>query len=275
MRLACSTLPFRKQPLSEALQKLASLGVRHAELCVDPRHSDPSRWNQTPQIIFRLVHRLGISVNSIHVPLPQVPLETSMETLRQISTDISQKTVELAAFFGAQFVVQHVGFTVNSVDMAHPSIRDHTIPDLMAITSYCAAQGIQLALENVPTSVNRMLGINAKELRDLLNLFPPETVGLCLDVTHCMASGFDPLEALDAIDFLRLMSIHASDNFKNQRIDQHLALGTGDFPWHQFFEKLKSKKYRGCLVMEVADSTAGDNSLSDSLHYLEKFDLST
>jgi sugar phosphate isomerase/epimerase len=275
MFLACSTLPFRKQPLSQALQKMASLGVRRVELCVDPRHSDPSQWKESPQIISGLVHRLGISVNSIHVPLPQVHLKTSLETLRQISTNISQKTIDQAAFFGAQFVVQHVSFTLNSVDMAHPSIHENTIPDLTEITSYCATQGIKLALENVPTSVNRMLGINAEELRDLLNLFPPETVGLCLDVTHCIASGFDPLEALDAIDFRRLMSIHASDNFKKQRIDQHLAIGAGDFPWHKFFEKLKSKKYRGSLVMEVADSTQEGNSLSDSLRYLQKFDLGT
>ncbi|MGD2270208.1 MAG: sugar phosphate isomerase/epimerase family protein [Desulfobacterales bacterium] len=252
---------------------MASLGVKHVELCVDPHHSDPSRWSQTPQFILGLVHRLGISVNSIHVPLPRVPLETSPDTLRQISTDISQKTIDLAAFFGSQFVVQHVGFSLNSVDMTPPPIRDNTIPDLTAVTSQCAAQGIQLALENVPTSVDRMLGINAAELRDLLNLFPPQSVGLCLDVTHCIASGFDPLEALEVIDPRRLISIHASDNFKHQRIDQHLALGTGDFPWQKFFEKLKSKKYRGWLVVEVADSNAEGNSLSDSLCYLEKLDL--
>jgi sugar phosphate isomerase/epimerase len=252
---------------------MASLGVRHVELCVDPRHSDPSQWNQSPQIISGLVHRLGISVNSIHVPLPQVPVKTSLEKLRQISTAISQKTVDLAAFFGAQFIVQHVRFTLNTVDMVHPSIHEYTIPDLTEITSYCTAQSIKLALENVPTSGNRTLGINAAELKELLNLFPPETVGLCLDLSHCIASGFDPLEALNVIDFRRLISIHASDNFKDQRIDQHLAIGAGDFPWHRFFEKLKSKKYRGSLVIEVAEGTPEGKSLTDSLRYLQKFDL--
>ena len=275
MRLACSTLPFRKKPLSEALEKMASLGVRRIELCVDPHHSDPSQWDKPQQDILRLIRNLGISVNSIHVPMPRAALGPSRKTLRQISTDITKKTIELAEFLDAQFVVQHVGLDLFPADMAQPFTRLNTIPDLIELTNHCTASGIQLALENVPTLDDRMLGSSAEELRDLLYLLPPETVGLCLDVTHCIAGGFDPLEALEIIDFRRLISIHASDSFKNQRIDQHLAIGAGDFPWQTFFEKLKFLQFRGSLVLELADNGQDGNSLRDSLRYLKKFKLDT
>ena len=98
MYLVCSTLPFREKTLPEALRKIARLGVKRVEFCADPLHSFPEQWEESPEEILQLVDRLGIKVNSIHVPLTEMPQNISYEELRRISTKQTKMTIDLAAF---------------------------------------------------------------------------------------------------------------------------------------------------------------------------------
>jgi len=272
MYIVCSTLPFREKALPEALRKLAHLGVKRVELCVEPHHSITEHWKEGPEQILRLVDRLGIKVNSIHVPLTQETSKIPHDELQRISTQQTQKTIDLAAFFGASFIVQHVRLLNNSPDLQQPTILAGIAPNLKEAAQYAATKGIKLALENVPTSLARMLGANPKEVMDVVNLLPPETVGVCLDVAHCVASGYDPLDALDSIDIHRLVSIHAGDNFSNQLIDQHLPIGSGDIPWEKLFDTLESHGFQGSFVIEVAEGEEKAKALTDSLDYLRDLD---
>ena len=272
MILTCSTLPFRRQCLSDALERMSSIGIKRTELCVEPSHSNPSQWKETPEKILRLVKQLGISINSIHVPLLYASPDIAPEELRKVSTELTKKTIDLSSYFGASFIVQHVSLMDNGKDLTVVPSQKNIFPDLDAITPYAANQGIKVALENVPSLARRMVGNSAEELTNIANLFQPDTIGICLDITHSIASGFDPLYALDAIDFKRLISIHASDNFKGQLIDQHLPIGGGNFPWSRLFGKLREQKYQGSFVIEVAGDSNEGRTLKDSLSYLRKFD---
>ena len=273
MLLACSTLPFRERYLPEALEEMASLGVRHVEFCVDPRHCEPGRWNETPEDTLRKADHLGILVNSIHAPLPHVPPQASLGELREIYTETTRNAIDLAAFFSAGFVVQHVRFLESSMFRQDPTLEEKAVPCLSEVVPYAVPRGIRLALENVPTSAYRMLGANADEMTALVDLFQPDVVGTCLDITHCIASGLDPLQVLDAIDFQRLISIHASDNYKGQLIDQHLPLGAGDLPWDRLLETLNSRGFEGSFVIEVAGGENDGEALRDSLDFLRKYGL--
>ena len=273
MILASSTLPFRRQCLSDALKAMSSIGIKRVELCVEPCHSNPSQWKETPEKILRLVKHLGITVNSIHVPLPDTSSNIFLDELREISTELTKRTIDIASYFGASFIVQHVSLMDNEMDLTLVPSQKNIVPDLDAITLCAARQGIKVALENVPSLSNRMMGSSADELTNIANLFQPATIGICLDITHGIASGFDPLAALDSIDFNRLISIHASDNFKGQLIDQHLPIGQGNFPWSRLIKKLIEQKYEGSFVIEVAGNSNEGRTLIDSLNYLRKFDL--
>lgn len=275
MKLICSTLPFRNLHLPATLQKMASLGAKCVELCIDPLHSEKNHWEETPERVRTLANQLGITVNSIHVPQIESPKKTSFNELQKISTEKTINSIDLAAFFRADYIVQHVALKDNSLILKDSAILEKTIPRLSQVIPYATVQGVKLAIENVPTTNERMLGANAKELIDFVNLLPTETVGVCLDITHCIANGFDPLGALDMIDFRRLISIHGSDNFSNQLIDQHLPIGTGDFPWKMLFGKIISQKFQGSFVVEVSGDAEGEKALTDSLSYLKKFNLTT
>ncbi len=272
MYIASSTFPYREFPLSDALGKIAHLGIKRVELCVDQLHSIPERWKESPEEILRLVDRLGIKVNSIHVPLIERTPKLSYDELQRISTERTQKTIDLAAFFGASFIVQHACLLNNLVDLEQPTILPEVAPNLEEAAQYADAKGVKLALENVPTSLTRMLGANPKEVMDVVNLLPPETVGVCLDVAHCVASGYDPLDALNTIDIYRLISIHAGDNFSSQLIDQHLPIGSGDIPWQKLFDTLEFLGFQGSFVIEVAEGEEKGKALIDSLNYLRNLD---
>ena len=272
MYLVCSTLPFREKTLPEALRKIARLGVKRVEFCADPLHSFPAQWEEGPEEILQLVDRLGIKVNSIHVPLTEMPPNISYEELRRISTKQTKMTIDLAAFFGASFVVQHVRLLINSLDLQQPTILKETAPNVEEAAQYAVTKRVKLAFENVPTSSVRMLGANAKELMAVVNPLPPEAIGICLDVTHCLATGYDPLDALKTINIQRLISIHASDNYKNQLIDQHLPIGSGDIHWVKLFDILESHRFQGSFVVEVAGGEEEGKALIDSLKYLQTFD---
>ena len=271
MYIACSTLPFREKTLPEALTKIARLGVKQVEFCSDPLHSLPEVWKESPEAIRRLVNRLGIKVNSIHVPVTECPPNIPYDELRRILTERTKKTIDLASFFSASFIVQHVYLLKNSLDLQQHDILEKIAANLEEAAKYAAIKEVKLAFENVPTSSLRMLGANAKELMDVVNLLPPETIGICLDITHCVASGYSPLDALNTINIHRLISIHASDNFSNQLIDQHLPIGSGDILWEKLFYTLESLKFLGSVVIEVAGEEEGE-TLKDSLNYLRNFD---
>jgi len=272
MYIACSTLPFREKVLPEALTKIAHLEVKQVEFCSDPLHSLPEQWKESPEEIRRLVNRLGIKVNSIHVPVTECPPNIPYDEFRRILTQQTKKTIDLASFFGASFIVQHVYLLKNSLDVRQHDILEEIAPNLEEAAKYAATKEVKLAFENVPTSSLRMLGANAEELMDLVKLFPAETIGICLDATHCIASGYSPLDTLNMINIHRLISIHASDNFSNQLIDQHLPIGSGDIPWEKLFDTLKFLSFRGSVVIEVAGEEEEGKTLKDSLIYLRNFD---
>ncbi|MBW2077944.1 MAG: sugar phosphate isomerase/epimerase [Deltaproteobacteria bacterium] len=268
MYLACSTLPFREKGLPDAIRKLANLGFKSVEFCVDSHHSIPEYWKESPEEILKLANSLGIKVNSIHVPLMVESPNISYAELRRTSTGLTKKTIDLAVLLGASFIVQHVRLLKDSLDSKQHAILEEIVPDLGKIAQYAANKGLKLALENVPSATARMLGSSAKEMMDIVNLLPPKTIGICLDVSHCVASGYDPLAALNTININSLISIHASDNFSTQLIDQHLPIGSGDIPWKKLFNTLESRGFQGSFVIEVTGGEEEEKTVVDSLNYL-------
>jgi sugar phosphate isomerase/epimerase len=257
MNIVCSTFLFNSYPLEEAIRKIAALGLKRIEFCVNPLHSDPDRWNEQPEEIKLLVKRLGMEVNSIHVPLPVKTSDSRSRKIREISTNLTKESIDLASFFGSSFIVQHVRVIERPEKLGKNIKSEDTIP-------------IKVAIENVPSKTKRMLGKTIEEVMNIVDALPQESVGICLDLTHCIACGYDPVRALKSIDSNRLISIHASDNFAEQLIDVHLPIGSGDIPWKQIIDILKDIGFQGSFVIEVAEQEDGDKALMSSLEFLRK-----
>lgn len=269
MNIACSTLPFRNYPLSEALRKIASFGMKRVELCVDPLHSNIARWKERPEEIELLIKDSGLVLNSIHVPLPEDIPESPYEKMKENWSRNTKKSIDLAAFLGAPFVVQHV--MVPKIPRGPGNHTRKTQPELLEIARYGATKKIKVAIENAPSSTEKMLGAGVRELMEVVGTLPEETMGICLDLSHCLACGCDPVEALEIVNINRLLSVHASDNSSNQLKDIHLPLGAGDIPWKRILHILETGGFRGSFVIEVgAESEDGGRALTDSLNFLRE-----
>ena len=175
MNIACSTLPFRGYPLSEALRNIAGVGIKRVELCVDPLHSDSDRWEEGTEGIKSLLEHLGVVLNSIHVPLPEEIPDTPYETVREEWYRSTQRSIELAAMLGASFVVQHV----RVIETLGDPVARETLPDLCEVARYAETKRIRVAIENVPTVKERMLGTRIEEVIDVVDMLPEKTVGIC------------------------------------------------------------------------------------------------
>ena len=270
MNIVCSTFLFNSYPLGEAIRKIAALGLKKVEFCINSLHSDPDRWNEQPEEIKLLVKRLGMEVNSIHVPLPVEILDSRSRKIREISTNLTKESIDLAAFFGSSFIVQHVRLIERPEELGKNIKSEDTIPNLNDVALYAARKNIKIAIENVPSKTKRMLGKTIEEVMNIVDVLSQESVGICLDLTHCIACGYDPVRALKSIDSNRLISIHASDNFAEQLIDVHLPIGSGDIPWKQIIDILKDIGFQGSFVIEVAEQEDGDKALMSSLEFLRK-----
>lgn len=270
MNIVCSTFLFNSYPLEEAIRKIAALGLKKVEFCINSLHSDPDRWNERPEEIKLLVKRLGMEVNSIHVPLPVEISDSRSRKIREISTNLTKESIDLASFFGSSFIVQHVRVIERPEESGQNIKSEDTIPNLNDIALYAARKNIKVAIENVPSKTKRMLGKTIEEVMNIVDALPQESVGICLDLTHCIACGYDPVRALKSIDSNRLISIHASDNFAEQLIDVHLPIGSGDIPWKRVIDILKDIGFQGSFVIEVAEQEDGDEALMSSLEFLRK-----
>ncbi|MDF1591153.1 MAG: sugar phosphate isomerase/epimerase [Desulfobacterales bacterium] len=272
-KIACSTLPFRELSLTDALQKMADLGIAQVELCVDPHHSDPSCWNYSPEKILQIISHLGIQIRSIHVPVINITDNIGFESLQSQATTTSLKTIDLAACLGAEFIVQHIYYDTLSHNHSAAANSGNIILDINKVSAYAAEKRVALALENLPVRSNSRIGAGLIEVMAIVQGYLDQRVGICLDVTHCVASGMDPLDVLDHLDINRIVSIHASDNHFNSFNDQHLPIGKGEINWKEFFKRLAQHGFNGALVIEVSGSSKGGNSLIESIEFLRKIEI--
>lgn len=273
-KIVCSTLPFRELFLTDALQKMADLGIAQVELCVDPHHSDPSCWKHSPEKVLQQMSHIGIQIRSIHVPIIKIGDKISFKSLQDLATTTSLRTIDLAARLRADFIVQHIYYAdepeKNHLRSADPG---NTSIDLKMVSAYAIEKGVNLALENLPINSVSRFGAGIMEVMDIVQGYPDQRIGICLDVTHCVASGIDPLAILDRINVNRLLSIHASDNYFNSYNDQHLPIGKGEINWKKFFKRLEQYGYKGALVIEVSDNSKEGYSLIDSIEFLQKIEV--
>lgn len=108
---------------------------------------------------------------------------------------------------------------------------------------------IPLSLENLPLPGKDPL--NNKGLAAHLKLCLDKNLFLTLDICHLGVSGENILSAtqkLLATHFQHIKNIHFSDA---RGLKEHLFPGQGELPLKQFIAKLKEKKYKQLLTLEV------------------------
>lgn len=243
------------------------------ELCIDPRHSNASTWRKAPEEIRNVLNELGVVVNSIHVPLPKESANASYDQLNDLWMAAGRASIDLAVILGASFIVQHIRMYEEAGGSVRNTRTRRWLPDLRGLAEYAVGQHVRVAVENTPGSSAGVAGATVETVGQLVHDRDAEIVGICCDLSHCVASGEDPVEALKSINLRRLISVHASDNHMGRDEDMHLPIGTGDIPWRSVVSVLHESDFRGSFVIEVAEGVDGRSALRSSLDFLRKLHM--
>lgn len=201
---------------------------------------DYDEIDERVRIILKEKEKSGIVTRTVHLP-------------QKSSFDLSQsdENLRLAALENQKRVVRHIFPLRPEVLVLHPcagEVKEEVDPErvealiksLKEFSTYCAAMGMKVAVENL---TNGMVQTSA----DMLPIMEAvgENVGICFDVNHLLKETHR--------DFIRkvgkyIITMHVSDNDGIQ--ERHFLPGDGVINWKKLFEELSKIGYDGTMIVE-------------------------
>ena len=202
--------------------------------------------------------RRGVRTASLHAPLyPDVRTYRKDRWYSLSSVDEAHRIESVAATVaagrwlsrnGGGTLVLHTSFTASDW---YPHRWGAFLGSMNEILDQ-VPPNTRLAVENTPLPSG-----STDIIMDIVARYPPDRVGVCLDLGHAHIQG-DVLAAIrDTSD--RLIHVHASDNRAER--DDHLVPGRGTIPWKRVFALLSETGFPGPVTVELRDSVGADAPL--------------
>lgn len=195
----------------------------------------------------KMVRDSGLKVKSLHAsngrnPVSEVrtrqnstpafehrkDIGSAHEWQRQSGVELLQNRIDLAAALGSPDAILHIDISddVFSTADTEAAFFDPFWRSLDDLQPYCLDRGVKIAVE---TLLCASAGSWLKLYDLLFDRYPPEFVGLCLDIGHWHIVAGNDLSILDRHGD-RLIATHIHDNFG--ATDDHLLPFLGTIDWH-------------------------------------------
>ncbi len=266
VRLAASTICFRRAPIAVALDEIRNAGITAIDLAVIPGfcpHFDASTASADDRRRFvDLVCGSGLTVTVLtavpgHFNAPGADFDSIVAAGRA--------NVDLAAEFGAPAVNLHAGMPIENrdefLDQAKRQARGQK-----AIAEYAAGKGLRINLE---APHRNGLTRTIAEAEYLVEEIGEDNVDFLLDVTHVQAGGARPHDAVrrwrGRIGYVHLRDGKGEDIF--------FVPGDGDIDFAALLAALEEIRYAGwcALELETPREALEDRrtDLRRALHYLQ------
>jgi sugar phosphate isomerase/epimerase len=205
-------------PVPEFLDRVASLGLDHAEFKREYLHAPPE-WDGATAVREAAVDR-DLSV-SFHAPFRAWNLGSFNDASRRASVSQVKDTLDDAAACDAPAVVVHGGSVRSHYpDRVAAKAEENAVRSLRECADHAAEVGVPLCLENQPRSdEKRRHTTTPDDLAAMLDRVgaPPEALGVTLDVGHAKVNGHDPHEFVDRFgDRIRVVHLHDNDGTADQ-----------------------------------------------------------
>ena len=183
--------------LAATLEAIAAAGFGEVELMAEgaewekPGAHDPGPCREA-------LERTGIYPHTIHTPLTNANLASSIEEIRRDSiARISDAMRYLGEVGGRTAIVHPTGHPTPEEEPYalenRGAVMERSHRSVSELVAVAEETGVRMALENLGSKTRnpfRPLSSMA-ELRAFIAGFPPEHVGLCLDTGHACISGLD------------------------------------------------------------------------------------
>jgi len=241
-------------PYKELIENLAKVEAEdfNIEICLSGEMLDsyPSKTINRILSLFKNRNREC----TFHAPYRDLNPGSFDRAIREVVLERFYQTLELAAQFEPQVIVFHTGFDSRKYHGAEDKWLKFSLKSWEEVLKRAKGISAKMALENV-------FETHPQQLFHIIKEFSP-SLNFCLDVGHYNVFSHQSLK--DWFDLLGkyLVEIHLHDN--HGQVDEHLAIGQGNFPFNELFSYLKKYNYAPLLTIEGRDEAA----IRASLEYL-------
>ncbi|WP_114559414.1 sugar phosphate isomerase/epimerase family protein [Desertihabitans aurantiacus] len=245
-RLGISSISFRHRPLPQALRTIADAGFEEIDLGALPGVCDhvPFVLDETAvEDVRRQVAGSGLRVRSVNGDVGDLNavLDAGQRDARRQHL---ARLLRLTAAVGARALVLPCGA------LSHEPVRDLDADlDLVAVELAGAAERAAEAGVELWTEALHVLRLccTLQRATRLTDRLAGTDVGIVLDLSHVVASGADPVEAVRAFGG-RIAHVHLRDAVPG---DIHLSIGRGAVDFAAALAALDRAGYTGHLSLEL------------------------
>jgi sugar phosphate isomerase/epimerase len=272
-KLVFSTTSFIKDPLPEALERIAEGGFRNVEVWGNNKHLDPRNGDLDLEEVERTRRRLGLSVISVHAPFTVGKFTDPPAGRMREWEKLVLETMGRAEYLGARHLVVHP-FTAgrDTSDERYRSMVERTEASLFRLADSAASRGFSLSIENMPAHRSRRYGRDCGELYDFIGRSGRANLGLCLDTGHVIFNNGDAVGELErCLD--RVSSVHLNDNIAYMHMDLHLVPGTGGLDLDRLSAVLRSDGFNGMIVLELDSRGRPSSIFTEAKAFVRRFFL--
>jgi sugar phosphate isomerase/epimerase len=177
---------------------------------------------------------------TVHAPWQANPLHPG-------GVDLLFRSLNFARDIGADLVNLHLYMEEGATSY---------VRSLTSVIRDAARAGLRISIENTPRTTPADFNQTFAQLAEL-EVVPPGTVGMCLDMGHanlCAATRNDFLRYVDELaPEVPIIHLHVHENYGDA--DSHLTLftgpaGTDDSAIRGLLERLRRRLYHGALILE-------------------------
>jgi len=201
----------------------------------------------------------GLSI-TLHAPFMDLRPGAVDEKIRQASIHRFQQVFDIAPFFCPKSIVCHPSFDKRYYVSSESKWLENSLTTWRNFLPEAEALGTIIAFENVYETEPDMLAA-------LVDSLGSRYARICFDTGHFNVFGRSPLEEWIQGIGDRISQVHLHDN--HARLDEHLPVGEGIFPFRNFFLMLRDLHIHPILTVEPHS----EKDLWKTLINIEKMEL--
>lgn len=286
LRFAYNTNGLAHHRPADALRLLADLGYTGVALTPDVGALDPlGEWRGEAERLRALAGDLGLALTlesgARYLLDPRRKHAPSLldpdPAQRRLRRSLLETLLEMAAVLGCPGLSIWAGQAPGGIvgdppaSGGDPALQEalwaRLTGEILALIEAAARRGVALWFEPEPGMfIERPAGFLA--LRQRLGSAGP-SLGLTLDVGHCLCTGDLPVARIVAEHAPWLRHVHLADI--RGRVHQHLPFGQGDLDLPEALTALAAADFRGLCAVELSrDSHRGPEAAAEALAALRR-----
>lgn len=236
-----------------AIEALAGAGFRRVELSDDASPLGRA-WEADAAGVSERLRAAGLTITSIHTPVPGRFLDVAADAARQQSVQANLDYFALMAAAGVPEMVIHPISSADGLEGAALAAAQGRVRDsLQTLADVAGARGLRLAVENL--GANYSLAGSMESVVELTEGLG-EHVGLCHDLGHTVQAGLCPVHQVGvSLRSGRLFSLHVHD--VNADLHDHFIPGEGCVDFPAYLAELSRGGFAGIRTLEIAPTPTG------------------